>query len=154
MAVNVCEQRSFLTGITCPVENYWPIVSNSLWFDNLTPSVLFCLIYMCELEWLVFKRNWFLQSLKLDRITGLLAAITRWEGAVHCSGKPGCVDLVQLPTVHKCPYNYHHLQEEEFLILSGKLVMQVGHLHSLMCPIMWFLCSQLLLDWLDCWSVF
>ena len=41
-----------------------------------------------------------------------------------------CWPLVQLPTVHKCPYNYHHLQEEEFLILSGKLVMQVGHLHS------------------------
>ena len=39
--VNVCEQIYFLTGIICPVsavESYWPIVSNSLWFDHLTQS--------------------------------------------------------------------------------------------------------------------
>ena len=38
---NVCEQIYFLTGMIYPVsavESYWPIVSNSLWFDHLTQS--------------------------------------------------------------------------------------------------------------------
>ena len=36
--MNVCEQIYFLTEMTClvaAVENYWPIMSNNLWFGHL-----------------------------------------------------------------------------------------------------------------------
>ena len=42
------------------------------------------------------------------------------------------VDLVQLPTVHKCPYDYHHLQEKETRLEENKIKDQADAEKSLM----------------------